>query len=155
MQVVTIEFSRTRQVNQYEPENLKLVANLEEGEDLHESIAKIRHEVHVALGLAEGKKTPEKKAKKDVETVEGTADEPSTKKTKKKATKKKAAKKKSDEPAKEFSAAEVKALFVKVVKGRGMEVAKDILSDLGVGHTSELEENQHTEAVKLCEKALS
>jgi hypothetical protein len=154
MEIVTIEYSRTRQVAQYEPENLKVVANLGEGEDWLEQFNSLKNEVNSALGLA--KKIVKEQEVKD-EQKKTTKKKVATKKTAtKKTTKNKAASGPKAEPEEEenYSAADVKSALIKVVKGRGRNVAEEILKDFGYGHSSEVEEENFGKVIAACEKML-
>lgn len=97
MEVTTIKFSKTVQVNQYEPETLEVTATLDEGENFEKCAADLRSRVTGVLGgkagvstakstdagSGAGKKDVEKKAPKNTKKSSGAgAEKKTTKATK-------------------------------------------------------------------------
>jgi hypothetical protein len=180
LEITTVEYSRTRQVSQYEPETVKVAANVGEM-DIQDAIKELKFQVHKAMGLTKatssGVKQNEVVPFEEVkEIVEGgkivmengdvkdsaTTDilPPAEKKVVKKATKKvakkKAAKKveKKEEPVKEFTLEEVLEMMKNLAKQRGMSVAKDVLKDFGVARTKEITQKDFPKLVKEIERCL-
>lgn len=150
MEIVTVEYSRTKQVSQYEPATVKLVANLGEGDDVHTCIDKLKKTANEALGLVERKTAPLKEV--DSEPKKTTKKKAPAKTTKK--TTKKAAPKKAEAEVESFQQADVKSALIKVVKSRGRKVAEEVLKDFGYGHSSEVEEDNYGPVVEACNKLL-
>jgi hypothetical protein len=153
MDVVTIEYSRTRQVAQYEPENLRVVANLDSGENWLEEFKSLRNDVTTALFTAGAKAEAKVEEVKDERKKQ-------TKTTKKKAATKKTATKraKKEEPKAEestgntYEQADVKAALIRLIKARGRKVAEEVLSDHGYSHSSEVEEKDYANVINAADK---
>jgi hypothetical protein len=153
MEIVTVEYMRRRQVSQYEPEELKVVGNLSEGEDWKESFEQLRQEVNEALGLVAAK-APKKAEEKKVEEPAKTTKKKVAKKTAKKVAKKttKAVKEEAEEVT--YTNADVKEHLVKVIKANGKAAAVGILEEHGYGHSSEVTEEDYGNVIESCKKLL-
>jgi len=85
MQVTNVRYSKTVQVQQYEPETIEAVATLDEGESLEQAVGEIRKRVNGLFngkaGTTESKVTPNKTAserdKPSIKSEDNNSDAPS------------------------------------------------------------------------------
>lgn len=164
MNICEVSYMKRRNLGNYEHDEVKLVGQIEEGEDTMEAIAKLKWHCEQALLMrVEPVKETVKEEIKDEKPVKKKV----TKTTKTRTNKSVA---KSDESPKDeivedtieevpeapkvVELAEVKQSLAAVWKAKGKPVAVDILKSFKVSRSEDLDESQFEAVLAECEKCL-